>query len=219
MRNSRRSRSSEPRLRSDGPGRRGRQELAAYAARLIAETGLRDFEDAKLRAAEAFGIHDHAGLPSNQEIDSELRAYQRLFQSQSQPKALRQRRQAAAPAMQFFAQFEPRLVGAVLDGSADDYSAVCLHLFADDPRAVEWFLADRQIPYESFERTFRQQDRQSVSVPAYRFERDGLEFDLTVFELDDLRHPPLDRVTLKPMKRADRPSVEKLLAQDSGVRL
>lgn len=211
MRNSRRSKSSDGRA-PIGPGRRNRQELAAYAARLIAETGIRDFEDAKTRAADAFGIDNQAGLPSNLEIDAELRTYQRLFQSQSQPQALRKRREAALPAMQFFAQFEPRLVGAVLDGSADDYSAVCLHLFADDPRAVEWFLSDQRIPYESFERTFRQQDRQTYSVPAYRFERDGLEFDLSVFELDELRHPPLDRVSLKPMKRSDRQAVEKLLS-------
>lgn len=212
MRNSRRSRSSDSRA-PIGPGRRNRQELAAYAARLIAETGIRDFEDAKARAADAFGIDNQAGLPSNLEIDAELRLYQRLFQSQSQPQALRKRREAALPAMQFFAPFEPRLVGAVLDGSADDYSAVCLHLFADDPRAVELFLSDQRIPYESFERTFRQQDRQSYSVPAYRFERDGLEFDLSVFELDERRHPPLDRVSLKPMKRSDRQAVEKLLSE------
>ncbi|MBK8283522.1 MAG: hypothetical protein IPK97_00835 [Ahniella sp.] len=212
MRNSRRSKSSDPEPASTG--RRGRQQIAAYAARLIAENGVRDFEDAKRRAAESFGIDSGAGLPSNAEIDTELRTYQRLFQSDSQPRALRLRREAAGPAMDFFSTFQPKLVGAVLDGTADGYSAVCLHLFADDPRELEFFLDDRQVPFESFERTFRDQDRQPWELPAYRFERDGLEFDLSLFSLDDLHHPPLDRITGKPMKRADRQAVMRLL--DAG---
>ena len=213
MRNSRRSKSSDSEPATSG--RRGRQQIAAYAARLIAENGVRDFEDAKRRAAESFGIDSGAGLPSNAEIDTELRTYQRLFQSNSQPQALRVRREAAGPAMDFFAAFEPRLVGAVLDGTADDFSAVCLHLFADDPRQVEFFLDEQRIPFESFERTFRDQDRQPWEVAAYRFERDGLEFDLSLFTLDDAHHAPLDRITGKPMKRADRPAVRRLLDQGS----
>lgn len=209
MPNNRHSRSSDPALIK---GSRLRQRVAAEAARLIAESGMRDFEDAKRRAAESIGVDPSSGgLPGNAEIDSALRTHQRLFQSDSQPRELRRRREAALPAMEFFAQFTPRLVGAVLDGTADEHSAVCLHLFADDPRAVELFLDDRRIPIEAFDRTFRDQEREEFDVPAYRFERDGFEFDLSVFSEDDFRHAPLDRITKKPMKRADIKAVQRLL--------
>lgn len=208
MPNSRRSRSSDP-------GRRVRQQVAALAARLMAEGGIRDFEDAKRRAAESLGLDADAGhLPGNAEIDAELRTYQRLFQGTSQPRALAERRAAAIPAMDFFAEYAPRLVGAVLDGTADEHSAVCLHLFADDPRAIEWFLEDRRIPFEAFERTLRDADGDPFEAPAYRFVRDGLEFDLTVFPIDAMRQPPLDRITKRPMKRADRAAVGRLV--DTG---
>jgi len=65
------------------------------------------------------GFTDTAALPGNAEVLAELRDYQRLFQGEEQPRQLHRRREAAIPAMQFFERFEPRLVGSVLDGSAD----------------------------------------------------------------------------------------------------
>src|SRR3546814_19953739 len=53
---------------------------AHEAARLIAEGGIRDFHQAKLKAAERLGILDDASLPRNREIEDALREYQRLFQ-------------------------------------------------------------------------------------------------------------------------------------------
>ena len=50
--------------------------------------------------------------------------------------------------MRFFKRFEPRLVGAVLDGTADKHSAICLHLFNDTLEEVTGFLQEQGIPYE-----------------------------------------------------------------------
>ena len=57
-----------------------RTRLAQEAARLMAVGGIRDFHQAKLKAAERLGIHDDASLPRNREIEDALREYQRLFQ-------------------------------------------------------------------------------------------------------------------------------------------
>ena len=59
--------------------RERRTRLAHEAARLMAEGGIRDFHQAKLKAATRLGIHDDASLPRNREIEDALREYQRLF--------------------------------------------------------------------------------------------------------------------------------------------
>ncbi len=58
-------------------------------------------------------------------------------------------------ALDFFASFEPRLVGPVLDGTADAHSAIALHLHSDDPEAAHRFLEQHGIPAESRNRRIR----------------------------------------------------------------
>ena len=55
--------------------RERRHRLAHEAARLMAEGGIRDFHQAKLKAAARLGIHDDASLPRNREIEDALREY------------------------------------------------------------------------------------------------------------------------------------------------
>ena len=55
--------------------RERRQRLAHEAARLMAEGGIRDYHQAKLKAASRLGIHDDASLPRNREIEDALRTY------------------------------------------------------------------------------------------------------------------------------------------------
>ena len=49
--------------------RERRHRLAHEAARLMAEGGIRDYHQAKLKAASRLGIHDDASLPRNTEIE------------------------------------------------------------------------------------------------------------------------------------------------------
>ena len=201
--------------RGDGDVRR---RIAVEAARLIAEGGLRDFHDAKLKAAARVGAFDEACLPRNIEIEEALREHQRLFQGDSQPRQLLRLHQAAIEAMRFLACFEPRLVGAVLDGSADAHSAVRLHLFSDDPREILVFLDDHRIPYEEQTRTPHAAHAPGESWPALRVSADDVAIEITVFPLDGLRQAPPDRVTGKPMQRATLAAVEALVAGRPGAR-
>src|SRR5688572_10960650 len=126
--------------------RERRRRLAHEAARLMAEGGFRDYHQAKLKAADRLGIHDDASLPRNREIEEALREYQRLFVGESQQQAVQSRRDAALRALEFFAGFSPRLVGPVLDGTADANSPVHLQLYTDDADAVPRFLEEHRIP-------------------------------------------------------------------------
>ncbi|MGN6512631.1 MAG: hypothetical protein ACTHKZ_03540 [Lysobacteraceae bacterium] len=193
--------------------RERRQRLAHEAARLMAESGIRDYHQAKLKAAARLGIVDDASLPRNREIEDALREYQRLFNA-GQAGDLRARREAAVHALDFFSTFEPRLVGPVLDGTADRNSPVALHLHADDADAVARFLQERRIPAESRVRRLRIDRERSEDAPVWLFAADGLSFDLTVLPLARLRQAPLSSVDEKPMKRASLAQLRTLLAAD-----
>ena len=188
-----------------------RRRIAVEAARLISEHGIRDFHVAKRKAAERLGLPVDSALPKNGQIDEALREHQRLFAADEQPQDLRRLREAAREALKFFAAFDPRLVGAVLDGSADAHSAVCLHLFSDEVEAVARFLDEQGIPYEDHARSLHVTRATQQEFPVFAFKADDTVIDLTVLPLDALRQAPLDRADGRPMQRATLGAVENLL--------
>ena len=196
---------------------RNRLRVAQEAARLMSEHGIRDFHHAKIKAAERLGIGEGQTLPRNEEIEQALREHQRLFQSTSQPQRLRRYREAAVQAMQFLCDYQPRLVGAVLEGTADAHSAVCLHLFSDDADAPILFLTERGVPLETQVRQLRGSKSHTEDYPVLLFAANEVPFDLTVLPLDALRQAPLDRIDSRPMRRAALADVEQLLASDEDA--
>lgn len=193
--------------------RERRHRLAHEAARLMAEGGIRDFHQAKLKAAARLGIHDDASLPRNREIEEALREYQRLFQP-GNVHAIRQRREAALRAMEFFAAFDPRLVGPVLDGTADLRSAVALHLHDDDPDDVPRFLEQHGIPAEARSRHLRLDREREGDFPVWVFSAEDLGFDVTVLPRTVLRQAPLSSVDEKPMRRATASQLRQMLVDE-----
>lgn len=194
--------------------RERRHRLAHEAARLMAEGGIRDFHQAKLKAADRLGIHDDASLPRNREIEDALREYQRLFAGEAHVQGLRQRREAALRALDFFRDFSPRLVGPVLEGTADANSAVLLHAHSDDPDALPRFLDEHGIPSESRMRRLRLDRERSLDASVWLFSAEDLSFDVTVLPLDALRQAPLSNVDEKPMRRASLAQLRQLLAEE-----
>ncbi|MFT4248040.1 MAG: hypothetical protein QM581_08385 [Pseudomonas sp.] len=194
--------------------RERRHRLAHEAARLMAEGGIRDYHQAKLKAASRLGICDDASLPRNREIEQALREYQRLFAGPGHALGLRQRREAALRAMEFFAAFSPRLIGPVLEGTADEHSPVCLHLHVDDPEAVQRFLEEHGIPAESRTRRLRMDPQRIADVPVWLFSAEELTFDLAVLPCLALRQAPLSQRDERPMQRATATQLRQLLAEE-----
>lgn len=195
-----------------------RRRIAVEAARLISEEGVRDYRQAKLKAAERLGVVDETGLPRNAEIEDALREHQRLFRGDRQAITLRHLRKIAREAMRFLAGHEPRLVGAVLEGSADEHSAVCLHLYSDQPDAIAAFLAEHRIPYDEQTRTLRLDRDTARDFPAFLFSADDTAIDVTVLPYDRLRQAPLDGSSAKPMRRATLAALEALIVADAAGR-
>jgi hypothetical protein len=194
-----------------------RARIAFEAARLISESGLRDYAQAKRKAAERLGAHDEFSLPKNSEIETALRERQRLFHAQDQPQQLHDLRQTAIEAMRFFSPFEPRLVGAVLQGTADAHSAVCLHLFSDDPDAPARHLDEHGIDCETQTRRLRLGKDDETDFPVLRFAVGDTAIDATIFPYDGLRQAPFDRITGKPMQRANAAALRQMLGEE-GLR-
>jgi len=194
--------------------RERRHRLAHEAARLMAEGGIRDYHQAKLKAAQRLGIHDDASLPRNREIEDALRQYQRLFVGETHAEGVRARREAALRALEFFHAFSPRLVGPVLDGTSDAHAPVTLHLHCDDADAVPRFLEEHGIPAEARSRRLRLDPERVLDAPVWVFAAEDLAFELTVLPAQVLRQAPLSGVDERPMQRATAAQLGELLAAD-----
>ena len=190
-----------------------RRAMAQEAARIMAEHGVHDFLTAKRKAAERYGNPDDASWPRNTEIEAALIEYQRLFAASTHGSTLQRQRQAALTAMRRLTQFEPRLVGPVLTGTATAHSDVQLHLFSDQPELVGLELLDRRVEHEVTERRHRMNAELIRAYPGLRFEVDGEAIEATVFPLDGIRQAPVSPVDGRPMRRADVTELELLLKE------
>lgn len=188
-----------------------RRALAQEAARVMAEHGVRDFLFAKRKAAERFGVVDGSVLPRNTEIEEALQEYQRLFGGESHAESLQAQRAVALDVMTRLREFQPRLVGSVLAGTATEHDDVLLHAFSDRAETVSMRLMDQGVPFEVGERRVRLTPERVVQQPALRLDVDGQPVEVVVFPVDGIRQSPVSPVDGKPMRRADAAEVASLL--------
>ncbi len=189
-------------------------QIAETAARVMSESGLRDYQMAKQKAASMLGIQERKYWPSNQEIERALSDYQRLFEADEQQNRVLVYRQAAVSAMNFLAQFKPRLVGSILSGTATRHANIELHLFSDYPEKVNLFLIDSKVPFEESDKRLRISADQHDKFPVCKFIAKEMNVELTVFPFDGLRQAPLSAVDGKPMARASLSELEQLISSD-----
>lgn len=128
-------------------------EIAATAARMVVEEGL-EYGAAKRRAARDLGRHGTRGgrgpgeLPSNEQVEDEVRDYLALFRADTQPGELRALRELALHWMRELAAHRPHVGGAVWRGTATRLSPVLLDLYCDDPKGAEIDIINRGLDYD-----------------------------------------------------------------------
>lgn len=188
-----------------------RHLLSQECARIMANEGITDFLAAKRKASARLGISGKKYLPTNVEVEQALLEYQRLFQAPAQEQQLNALRQTALEAMRFLNRFRPRLVGQVLIGTATRHSVINLHLFADTPEDVMFFLMEHDIPFATSERRLRIDNNNYAYFPMISFEADNMSIEITIFSLREERDPPRSPVDGRPMQRANIKEVEALL--------
>ena len=163
-----------------------RDEIASLAAKFIAEEGA-EYGSAKRRAVkQLFGNQKLNGniLPDNAQIEQQVREYQALFFADSQPARLLHLRHLAASLMQELAQFNPYVIGAVLNGTAGEHSDIHLHLYTDNSKDVAIFLLNLGIDYEVSEHQGKRGE--ALETLSFIYKNEGVH--LLVHDLDDLRH-------------------------------
>ena len=186
-----------------------RRSIAAHAARLMAEDGIDNYGLAKRKAARALGVGESESLPTNEEVEAELRAYQSLYQDEEQTERLREMRQVALAVMDFLAEFRPYLTGGVLDGTAGRYAEVDIELYADSGKDVEIFLLSHGISYEPAELSRHSPDAPEVRL---RMDWDGVPVVLSVFPLQAERQQLRNPHTGRARHRAKASTVAELLS-------
>ena len=198
---------------SPSPSSELRHQLAEEAARLIVEHGIQDFALAKRKAAERLGLRARAGaLPSNAEIQGHVVERQRLFEPEAHDQRLAKLRSVATGVMEVLDDFRPKLVGAVLDGTATLTSPIELHVFSDSPEAVAAALEVRGFRLHDNQRRYRFGREVTEQIPGFELVVDEEELQVMVFPERGSGHSPLSPIDGRPMRRASRSAVMALLA-------
>ena len=188
-----------------------RAEIAACAARMIAEDGA-DYATAKRKACrQLLGDRRVNGkvIPDNSQIEEEVRAYNELFLSDTQPIRLQKLRELALEVMAELETFSPYLTGAVLNGTAGEHSDIHLQLFTDSPKDVEIHLLNRNIDFEVSESAHFSGRGDPVERLSFLHRREGVH--LAIYAVDDLR-AGRKRADGKTVERADLTAVRQLVA-------
>jgi hypothetical protein len=129
-----------------------RLRIAQLAAQLMVEHGIKDHALAKRKAARQLGVTAAAWLPSNEEIDVELRAYLSLFEPDEHAAFVDDMRRQAVEAMDMLSRFQPMLTGGLAQGTASMHSDIELEVYADSSKEFEQFLLNSGIAFKAEER-------------------------------------------------------------------
>lgn len=164
-----------------------RREIAAAAARLIADGGL-DYASAKRKAIRQLlgeRASPKGSTPDNDEIDAALLEHLGLFDDNHAERVARRRR-AAVDLMNRLAAFRPFLTGAVWKGIVAEHAPIHLQLFHDNPKDVAIHLLNDGIRFD-VETTphFRDRSRDEVEVIVFWWRDEPVM--LSLYDQDDLR--------------------------------
>ena len=188
-----------------------RRAIAAQAARLMAQDGITEFGAAKRKAARQLGFTDADALPSNDEVETERRAYQVLFHNDEQQARVAALRDIALDLMAGVACYQPCLTGPVWKGTAGPDAEISIDLFAESQKMVEVLLIDEEIPYATrewphFNRALERK------VPVLTFEHEHCAVNLVIYGEDDRRGALLPDAGGEAA-RGDMAAVRKRMAQ------
>lgn len=188
-----------------------RRNIAALAARLMAEDGIADYGLAKRKAARQLRAPETEALPNNAEIEAELRAYQSIYQKDEQRERLLEMRKTAIEVMRLLEPFRPYLTGPVLDGTAGRYAEIELEAFPDSGKEVEIFLLNQGIRFEQTEPR-----RGGAEVPECVLTFDWNDFPVRLSLYDPDAERAQKRRNGRISERARLSSVEALLEAPSA---
>jgi len=192
-------------------GQADRKKVSIEAAKLLAEGFVRDYHAAKIKAAKNLGFSDSFDLPTNREIEDELKLNQAMFDANGHDATIYSLRKQALEAMNMFEKYTPRLAGPVFDGTATQYSPIEIQVFSDSPKDMVINLLDLNVPFDTEDRKVRLSKNDTKLVPVFCFGMGDFEVEVTVLPPNSLRQSPLSPVSGAPMERASIKNLIKML--------
>jgi hypothetical protein len=190
-----------------------RREIAAAAARLIADGGL-DYGSAKRKAVLNLFDGDtppRGAMPDNVEVDAALREHLELF-DEGHPARVARMRRVALNLMRELSDFKPYLTGAVWKGIVAEHAPIHLQLFHDDVKDIEIRLLNGGIDFEAGEVAHFRGDSGRRDVEALTMVWQDEPVMLTLYTQNDLRGARRG----SPAERGDAAGVARLLAATPG---
>ncbi|MDH3376403.1 MAG: hypothetical protein OEQ39_05475 [Gammaproteobacteria bacterium] len=191
---------------------RARQLISIEAARIMADTGLRDFHSAKEKARTRLDLGHAVGLPSNAEIDDAVADQISIFGSRSSDELKVMGLRQAKELMLFLHCFKPRLSGALSQSAVTPHTPIELHVFAPTLEDLLQFLNQSRVPHEARDKRLRFGGGTERRLPMIGFCFDDVAVELTVFSTQRYQSPPLSPIDGRPMPRLTLRSVDKLLS-------
>jgi len=197
-----------------------RARIAAEAARLMYEEGIKQYFTAKRmackrvlgRVAGKRMRYRPSDLPSNGEIRDALLALAELAEGSRRTRRLFAMRIVALEVMRALAPFEPRLIGSVSTGHIRRGSDIDIQVFTADEGALEETLRALRWTFE----------RERVSILKFGQIREYVHFhvtdvfsiELTVYEPRELRFRPRSSTDGKPIVRIRTSALEAMLMRE-----
>lgn len=193
--------------------------IACEAARLMYEDGVREYRDAKRKAAKRFGpekaLSLGSHLPTNAEIHEELAKLIAVREEEALPERLLRLRRAALGYLEMFADFSPYLVGSVLSGAVTERSDIDIHIFSDSIEAVENLLKEHGVGFETETVPIRKGGVVKDYTHVY-LEHEGVVVECSVYPEKERHNRTVSSITGRPMERAGATQLKKLIADSLG---
>ncbi len=183
-----------------------RKNISVEAARILAEGFVQDYHAAKLKAQKRLGLADSFDLPSNEEVEAELKVQQALSditadETHPHEQLIHAMRSQALQAMKMFEEYAPRLAGPVFEGTATRYSPIEIHVFSESPKDIVIKLLDFNVPFDTEDRKMKLSKVDTRAVPVFCFGMGDYEIELIVLAPRFIRQSPLSPITGAPMER------------------
>lgn len=190
--------------------------IAQEAARIMYEEGVKEYRDAKRKAAKQFGpekvLSLGSHLPSNAEIHEELERLIGIYEEKVLPERLLQMRLLALRYMEILEPFSPYLVGSVLSGTVTERSDIDLHLYAESSEEVEEYLRGKGIPFECDMVTIRR-GGEFFEYPHIYIEDEGIIIECSIYPPEDIHKRSKSSITGRPIERVNINRLRKMVGE------
>ena len=191
------------------------EELAAIAAQALCAGVVSDFDTARNYAMRQQRGERRASGPDNLQIHAALVEQLSLFDFDVQHQRITQLRVIALDCLARFEEFQPRLVGPVLYGTALDVDPITLHVFSEEVEQISRFLIQQRYKYSLGEITMRFSGKpMQRDVPVFSLVVADTDVDLVVLASTHAADRPLSSLSGSPMLRFTAAEVKNLLDID-----